>query len=489
MSISLALQTALTGLQANQTKSAVVARNIANATTEGYTRKEAVLTSLTVAGEGRGVTVSSVERQVDASLTREVRSQSSAYEAQAAKAELLATYTDSIGQPSDERSLSSKLSALEQSLIGLEELPESASQQRAVVDAAVDLANSLASTSDTIADIRQQADAGINDAVNEVNTALKQMEDLNRQIAVRSGVGQDTSELEDQRDRLLDQVASLIDIQYFTRDGNEMVVMTSSGVTLLDETARTLEFNNTAIIGAEASYPGGLSGLTVDGLDIAPGSGSAQSISGGRIAGLFAVRDDAMPEAQRQIDEIASTLTDLFQSADASITGTSSSDTGLFTENGERHDRAAGDITGMADRIKVNDLVLLSEGGDPSLVVSGLHASGSSDVGDTTQLAAFINIFSTTVSFSADAGLMTSGTIQSFTDASISQQHTSRATAENTATSLNVQLETVKASREAAEGVNIDEELQDLMLLERSYAANAQIMQAAGRMLDKLLEI
>jgi flagellar hook-associated protein 1 FlgK len=489
MSISLALQTALTGMQANQTKSAVIARNISNASTEGYTRKDAVLTSLTVAGEGRGVTVSSIERQVNASLTRETRNQSSAYEAQSAKAELLATYTDSIGQPSDARSISSRLAALEQALVGLEELPDSAAQQRAVVDAAVTLANSLNSSSDTIADIRQQADASINQAVNEVNSALTQMQELNRQIAVRTGGGQDTSELEDQRDRLLDQVASLIDIQYFTRDGNEMVVMTSSGVTLLDETARQLEFTNTAVIGAEASYPGGLSGLKVAGVDIAPGSGSAQSISGGRIAGLFAVRDDAMPEAQRQIDEVASVLTDLFQSADASITGTATTDTGLFTENGQRHNRSTADVTGMASRIQVNDLVLLSAGGDPSLVVKGLHATGSSDVGDTTQLAAFIGVFDTSVSFSASAGLTTSGTIKNFTDAAISQQHTARAAAQNNATSLNVQLETVKASREAAEGVNIEEELQDLMLLERNFAANAQIMQAAGRMLDKLLEI
>ncbi|SNS45414.1 MULTISPECIES: flagellar hook-associated protein FlgK [unclassified Azospirillum] len=488
MTISVALQNALSGMQANQSRSAVISRNIANASTEGYTRKQAVLTSLTIAGEGRGVTVASVERQLNASLVRETRVQSSAYQAQAAKAEMLTLYTDSIGQPADARSISSKLSGLEQALVGLEELPDSAAQQRAVVDAAVTLANGLNSASDTIADVRQQADAGINDGVTQVNTALKQMEDLNRQIGIRTGAGQDTSEMEDQRDRLLDQVASLIDIQYFTRAGNEMVVMTSSGVTLLDERARTLEFTPTPVIGAQAAYPGGLSGLKVEGVDIAPASGSPQRIAGGRIAGLFAIRDEAMPEAQRQVDEVASVLTSLFQSADASVTGTGSSATGLFTDNGQPHNRAAGPVLGMADRIRVNDRVLLSAGGDPSRVVTGLHASGG-DIGNTKQVAAFIGTFSTRTSFSAAAGLSTSNTIKNYANAAISQQHTTRAAAQNSATTLNVKLETVKASREAAEGVNIEEELQDLMLLERSFAANAQIMQAAGRMLDKLLEI
>ncbi|MQP64691.1 flagellar hook-associated protein FlgK [Niveispirillum sp. SYP-B3756] len=486
MTISVALQNALSGMQANQSRSAVIARNIANASTEGYTRKQAVLTSLTIAGEGRGVTVASVERQLNASLVRETRVQSSAYQAQSAKADMLTLYTDSIGQPADARSISSKLSKLEQALVGLEELPDSATQQRAVVDAAVTLANGLNSTSATIADVRQQADSGINDAVNQVNTALKQMEDLNRQIAVRTGTGQDTSEMEDQRDRLLDQMASLIDIQYFTRSGNEVVVMTGNGITLLDDQARTLEFVPTAVIGPQAAYPGSLSGLTVEGVDIAPGGNSAQPISGGRIAGLFAARDQSMPEAQRQMDEVARALVSLFQSADASVTGTGTSTTGLFTlASGGSPPGAA---VGMADRIRVNDRVLLSAGGDPARVVTGIHASGG-DVGDTKQIAAFIGIFSTKVSFSAAAGLSTSNTIKNFTNAAISQQHTDRAAAKNSATTLNVKLETVKASREAAEGVNIEEELQDLMLLERSFAANAQIMQAAGRMLDKLLEI
>ena len=84
---------------------------------------------------------------------------------------------------------------------------------------------------------------------------------------------------------------------------------------------------------------------------------------------------------------------------------------------------------------------------------------------------------------------MTSGTIKDFANAAIGQQHSVRATAESNAQSLDIQLETVRATREGREGVNIDEELQELIVLERAYAANAQIMQAASRMLDKLLEI
>lgn len=489
MSIGLALQTALSGLQANQTKSAILSRNIANAATPGYTRKEAVLTSVSIGGEGRGVQVSDVRRSADASLAREQRVQASASSAQAARAEILSVYTQTIGQPQEERSLSSRLAALEQAFYGLEDLPDSPTQQRAVVDAAVNLAGGLGDANTAIASAREQADAGIGDAVTSINGALRRLEELNRQVAVRTGSGQDISELDDERDRLLDGLSEQIDIQYFTRDANAIVVMTTGGITLLDEQARQIDFTRTPVIGATASYPsGGLSGLTVDGVDIAPGSGYPNAVKGGKLEGLFAVRDQIMPEMQRQIDEIASVLADQFQAADGSVTGTAPADTGLFTENGAAHNRAAGTITGMAGRIQVNDRVRLDQGGDPVLVRTGLHSTGG-NVGDTTQVRAFLDVFSSIVSFDTSAGLMASGTVKDFANAAIGQQHTVRAAAESNAKALDIQLETVRATREGREGVNIDEELQELIVLERSYAANAQIMQVASRMLDKLLEI
>ncbi len=53
--------------------------------------------------------------------------------------------------------------------------------------------------------------------------------------------------------------------------------------------------------------------LMIDGRDVAPGSGDAQVIASGRIAGLFAVRDDLTVQMQKQIDQLASALIDRFQ--------------------------------------------------------------------------------------------------------------------------------------------------------------------------------
>src|SRR5688572_11358707 len=72
--LTTALLAATSGLRAAQTGIDIVSRNVANATTVGYTRKTVPQTPLIVGGEGQGVRLGDIERQVNARLQVEVRS-------------------------------------------------------------------------------------------------------------------------------------------------------------------------------------------------------------------------------------------------------------------------------------------------------------------------------------------------------------------------------------------------------------------------------
>ena len=72
--LTTALLAATSGLRAAQTGIDLVSRNVANATTVGYTRKTIVQTPLIVGGEGQGVRLGDIERNVNARLQVEVRS-------------------------------------------------------------------------------------------------------------------------------------------------------------------------------------------------------------------------------------------------------------------------------------------------------------------------------------------------------------------------------------------------------------------------------
>ena len=77
MSLTSSLITATNGILGAQAGIDVVARNIANVSTEGYTRKIYRQSNLVLGGEGKGVKIEEIERQVTFGLQKEVREQSS----------------------------------------------------------------------------------------------------------------------------------------------------------------------------------------------------------------------------------------------------------------------------------------------------------------------------------------------------------------------------------------------------------------------------
>ena len=130
MSITQAIQSALSGLQANQMQAAIVSRNIANAQTDGYVRKNVELGSKVVGGVGTGVEVQSISRKVDEYLIRDMRTSAARVGYQQALSNALTIYTDIVGQPQDERSLATMLGNLERQLKQLGDAPDATREPR-----------------------------------------------------------------------------------------------------------------------------------------------------------------------------------------------------------------------------------------------------------------------------------------------------------------------------------------------------------------------
>src|SRR5215831_17473116 len=445
MSLSIALDSALSGLMAAQRQTAVMSRNVANANTPGYTTKSADLASRITAGEGSGVQITGIARTVDASLQRDSRRESGLTTELQTKASQLTTFTNYLGQPNDEQSISSQITKLVNAFQQLGESPEDTTVQQSVVAAAQGVAQSLNGLSNQIQTQRQDADAGIADSVATVNQTLDDVAKLNTQISQRADGSQDTTDLQDQRDQKLDTLAKQLGITYFTRDHGEVVVLTSGGTTLVDgSTVHHLSFTTTSQITAAQQYtPGGpgLSDVTVDG----------------------------------------------FESQDATVTPGM---TGLFTDNGAAHDRTdPTQVTGLAGRITVNSLVLPSQGGDLWRVRTGMHAAGPGAPGDVTQVRAFQDLFEQAVSFNGAAGLSTSATIGNYASSFVGFQANQRSALDDRSQYQASISSAIDSQRANVEGVNVDDEMQKMLLLEQSYAASAKVIQAVSDMMDTLMAI
>ncbi|ALG75385.1 flagellar hook protein [Azospirillum thiophilum] len=471
MTVQLALSAALSGLRTTQQQAALLSHNLANATTAGYVRRDLNLSAVVNAGQGGGVRVDSIGRKVDELLIRDARYETSRYTAQEARASALADYALVLGQPQDEKSVSTQLSKLQQAFSRLHDMPNDDAAQNAVVAQATALAAGLNTAADAAQAVIGDARDRLQTSVDTVNAALHRVGDLNGSIAALEARGGDAGDLRDERDRLLDQVSQEIGIRTYTGDDGQVVVMTRNGQTLMD---RSLEPGDTplALVGGELQINGQRLAWLGDG---APPSGTAPNpdteIQTGRIMGYVQTITRDMPRALDQLDQLAEGLVQGFQAAEADPAGA-----GLFV-------LAAG-TDGAAARIAVNPAVQ----GESWRVRSGIQAAAPLEPGDQTQIDRFLGAFTASHGFTA-TDMPANATLGAYATAMVSAQQGYRTGAETEMNARKIGADTLETARVNRDGVNIDDEMQKLLLIEQSYGASAQVIQVAGRMIDILLQI
>jgi len=311
MSINGAAYIAFSGLSAAQTQMTIASANISNAGTTGYTEKTGNQSTMVTGGAGSGVTVSSVTSNVDQYLLKELMTSisdlGSANNVNNYLNQLQQIYGSTGSDTTTGTSLGNTLASLESAISSLASSPSDATAQSNFVQALENVTSQLQSTSTSVQQLRSNADKQIGTTVADANTNLQLIGSLNTQIVQAQAAGQPTGDLEDQRNNALQAVAKDIGISYFTASNGSVQVYTSSGQTLVNgSTVSTLSYTPAAQVSASTTYsatpPSGFQGITLNGIDI------TSQITTGAIGGLIDLRDDTLPSAQSQLDQLASQL-------------------------------------------------------------------------------------------------------------------------------------------------------------------------------------
>ncbi len=290
MSISASLSSALSGLTAASRRAELVSSNVANAMTEGYGRRELVVSARSVGSTGQGVQVVGVTRQADLAVINDRRRAQAEASDQDQRAGALLRIDGSLGAPDDAASLTAGVAALESALIAATAQPASETRLSQVADAARTIAGKFGTITTDIQASRSEADNQIKSEVDQVNSALSRIADLNSKVRSISGLGRDTSALIDQRQQLIDSIAGIIPLREVPRDGGQLALITPSGAVLLDGSAAKLGFAPVGTVVAGMSRASGaLSGLTLNGHPIAT-EGDNSPITGGPNSGHFSRR-------------------------------------------------------------------------------------------------------------------------------------------------------------------------------------------------------
>ncbi len=483
MNMSTALNNALGGLTAASRGAAVVSGNIANALTPGYARRSLELATSQISGHG--VQTVGITRHQDPVLTANRRATDADLAHHSALSEFHAKFERFVGPPGQATSVSSRLSDFENSLITAASLPDSTERLDQVARSARALSDGLNAASENLRQTRSDADRKIGAHVATLNQTLKDIEELNARIPAIRSSGGDVGAFLDQRQRLIDKINELIPVNVIARENDRVSIYSDGGLILLEGRAAEFSFTTTGETRPHMTVANGLlSGLDLNGNPVRI-NGETSQIRGGALAAQFEIRDTLAVDAQVQLDAVARDLIERFETPGLDPTA-GPADPGLFTDNGNRFSAAA--PVGLASRISLNAVADPEAGGNSWRLRTGLGAAAPGDPGNAVQLQAFSAALETARPVAST--VFGSGNLRAaeVAEALLSKAGAEAHTAETRKTFART-AQTEMARIEAEQGVDTDTELQSLMQIQQTYAANARVISVVDELMESLLRL
>ncbi len=421
------LQTALSGLIAEQTALDTTGSNIANANTEGYSRETALLepnppisipaiSTLTGQGAqlGTGVGVANITRVRNDYLDAQYRTQNSALSAAGTQSEMLQQAQAAFNEPTS-AGIATRLSAFWSAWNSLADAPTSEAAKEGVVAAGEQLTAAIKAVSGQLSTLSTQAGEHFNalaGAGGEVEDDAQQIAQLNGQIRLAEEAGQTPNDMLDRRDLLLDKLSAL---------GN---------VTVAEQPDHTdtVSFGDAAkplVEGTTVNWPQKIT-----------------EAAGGELGALLG------------------------------LTGPKGALTGLQTSLNGVAEALAGTVNGLLAKpffSGASAATLAVAVTAPEVQASGSKAPGGNEVAQA--IAA-----------------LRGGTAEQDYSTLIEKLGSDVQSAKDEQANLQTTVTAINDQRQSVSGVSLDEEMTNLITFQRGYQASARTLTAMDEMLDTLIE-
>lgn len=518
------LEVAKRGLYAQQTSLSTVSHNVANTNTPGYSRQIVDtnefaplqypgLNKGTEAGQlGQGVDVQQIKRIRDSFLDFQFRNENRSLGEWEVKRQTLDKIQAVINEPSD-TGLATVINEFFNAWHDLSASPESITARKVVKQRGIELVESFQHISKQLSDLDNDLKDSIGLKVNEANSTLTQIRELNRQIKVIETLGDNANDLRDKRDLLVDNLSKLVDVRVTEPSGTHSISIAGQVVLQGDAAPALLAFD--AATGA-----------------VTPG------ITGGEIKGLIDSRTQYVKTYQGQLDALVNgivqgevqaklpndytfptgTTTMPFDAVLPDGTVLAKGDPApaslpkdtLITMDGlnglhqlgyTTHDPTQsappffqtidGSSTFTAANIKVNDLILTDE-----RYIATSNATYTDAAGNTQSLkgngdiALMIGEMTNQVvdySGSGTTAVVPNGTIEDYFQAMIGQLGVQSQEAVRMERNQDAMVNQINKQRQSVSGVSIDEEMANMIKFQHAYNASARIITMVDSILDRVI--
>jgi len=234
----------------------VTGENLANVNNPAYARQQLQQAATTplqtlIGEEGTGVTATSISQVRDALLDAQIQTEAGSTSSLNAQQTALqyaetalgeqVTNVSTSGADSSPNGLDASLTNFFNSLQALSISPAGISQRQAVIAAAQQLTSQFNQVSSQLTSLTTSLNASITSDVGDANQDLAQIASLNKQIVQTNGIGGSPNELVDQREQVLEDLATKVNFTTSTESGGAVdVVISAVSAWLRASTNRTL---------------------------------------------------------------------------------------------------------------------------------------------------------------------------------------------------------------------------------------------------------
>ena len=449
------LSTALTALTANRRGLDVTAQNIANANTEGYTRQRADLESLggtavpaiwsTYRGPGDGVVVADIARLRDAFLDARNNTEHAASGYLTNEQQVYSQIEQLVTEPSD-HGLQAQLADLWASWQDVGNNPGDLATRNALLQQGKTITNSLNSRHDGLDTLFTAARDQLDALAADVNGTAAQIVGLNQAVVRANGSGVAANELADQRDKLVLHLADLTGATALRHDDGGVDVLLGGAALVSGQTVRAVTVSGARALGNQAASPVSLRWQD---------TGTPVTVPYGQMSSLLQSLTTTVPYYSGQLDQIAATLANTVNTQHGAGYDLSGTAGGAFF---------SGTTTGGIS-------VAIT---DPALVAASSTPGGNRDGGNADAIAGLA-----TAATGADLSYRQLVANLGVITASVNQRADTQATlTQNTG-----------AAVASASGVNLDEEMTNMLIYQHGFEAAARVVSTVDSMLNTLVNM
>ena len=259
MSVSLSsiLNIATSGLEVAQTGLNTVSNNISNVNTAGYVREVVNQGSLSVGGQGIGVSVQDIARTTNQFLETASLKATADSSSASVTSSMLDQAQSLFGDPTSTSSFFGQLDSVFSAFSTLSSSPSTTAQAAAVSQVSQFL-NSSQSISSSLSQLSTQADTKITGDVTTANSLLSQIARLNSTISQATVSGGDATGAQNQQSALVTQLSALMNVNVATTAAGGVTIKASDGTVLAsDRGAATLSYDGSGSTGQISVTPVG----------------------------------------------------------------------------------------------------------------------------------------------------------------------------------------------------------------------------------------